>query len=313
MGSSRTQNLIGLKVSVVDLEQIGHYPNVNSEEFRIRHRDIPEDVQNRLGRAVGDFSIPIVLDWQFLGSGTLIQFGDTRGILTAEHVVRHPTEAARRIDTSINSKQRLFTTIAEHPHELMIPARYLELRATERESDLLGPDLAFIKIPPGPFLNAIAARKSFVNVSVNPEQRFKEAMDTRGCIVFSGFPDEARFRDKPELGFQLVNGLLGVGFITSQDKRFEQGRHDYIEVGVSRKKGLEPPATFKGVSGGGLWRVPIVRKETAKTDTDVDFGDFRLAGVVFHESDPNEYQTIRAHGPVSLYKVFFPALTKQFG
>jgi hypothetical protein len=35
-------------------------------EFRIRHRDVPEDVQQRLGRAVGEYSIPIVLDWQFL-------------------------------------------------------------------------------------------------------------------------------------------------------------------------------------------------------------------------------------------------------
>ena len=284
---------------------------MNDREFRIQHRDIPNDVQNRLGRAVGDYSVPIVLDWQFLGSGTLIRFGNTRGILTAEHVIRHPTETGKRIDTSINSKQRLMTTVAEHPHELMIDARFLELRTTERHNDKFGPDLGFIKIPPGPFLDQIEARKSFVNVALDPDQRFSEAMDERGCIVFSGFPDEARFLDEPKMGFQLVNGLLGIGFITGQDRRFDYGEYDYIEVGVSRKSGLGPPATFKGVSGGGLWRVPIVRKEAAR-ENDVDFGKFRLAGVVFHESDPNEYQTIRAHGPVSLYKIFFPALQEQF-
>jgi hypothetical protein len=79
-----------------------------------------------------------------------------------------------------------------------------------------------------------------------------------------------------------------------------------------RKSDVMPPATFKGVSGSGLWRVPIVRREGA-WENDVDFGKFRLAGVVFHESDPNDYQTIRAHGPVCLYKVFFPALQEQFG
>jgi len=282
-------------------------------EFRIRHTDIPEEVQNRLGRAAGDFAIPIVLDWQFLGSGTLIRFANSYGILTAEHVVRHPSKVEKRIDTSINSKQRLITTVAEYPHELAIETRFLDMRTTVRQDDEFGPDLAFIRIPHGPFLNELRARKSFVNVGIDPRKRFDQAMDQRGCVVFSGFPNETRFNDKPELGFQLVNGLLGVGFITGQDKHFERGEHDYIEVGVSRKPGLSPPTTFKGVSGGGLWRVPIVRPENARTETNVDFGNLRLAGVVFHESDPNEYQTIRAHGPVSLYEVFFPGLEKAFG
>jgi hypothetical protein len=277
---------------------------------RFQLKDLSKQVQDNVGTEIGKYTVPLVLDWRFIGSGTLIRFGECHGVLTASHVVSNKDW---QINAGAYSKQTLRTAVAEYAHDLSIEARRLEIERTIRKSDEYGPDLAFIRIPDSEFLHAILPRKSFFDICSSAEKKFAEAGKSDGIMVFSGFPEADRFDGQPELGFDIVHGLIGYGFITGREHEEEREGYDYIEVGASYAGDNKPPVSFGGVSGGGLWQVPVFRKKDHGLGQEYYEGIF-LAGVVIYETPiVNDYRRIRGHGPKSLYKIFFPQLEQRFG
>ena len=184
------------------------------ESVRFQLKDLPKQLQDNVGTEIGNYTVPLVLDWGFIGSGTLIRFGNCYGVLTASHVV---SNNYWKIDVGANSKQALRTAIAEYAHDLFIEARRLDIEQTTRKSDEYGPDLAFIRIPDSEFLHAILPRKSFFDIRSSAEKKFTEATKSDGIAVFSGFPEADKFEAKAELGFSTVHGLMGYVFITGRE------------------------------------------------------------------------------------------------
>ncbi len=249
----------------------------SSEGFEIQLGKLTKEFQDKLSQAIGHFSVPLVVDigmeYKFVGSGTLIMFGDHCGILTAEHVVNYAADDRYRLNTNLGSTQKLRLSVAEFPHDISIEVQYLEIETTGiRKEDYYGPDLAFIKIPPCPLLSELKARKSFVNISVLPEERFENARINSGCIVVTGFPEVDRVHQilkSKELGFTALEGLKGYGFVTGEVNYEEHEGYDYLSLGVSYGTGGEAPLKFGGVSGGGVWRVPIMRKKGEPDGTEI--------------------------------------------
>jgi hypothetical protein len=70
---------------------------------RIQIGSIENELQEAISRETGDFAIPLVLDNQLIGTGTLIRVGESRGILTAAHVVRNPFGKLIALQKATNS------------------------------------------------------------------------------------------------------------------------------------------------------------------------------------------------------------------
>jgi hypothetical protein len=201
------------------------------------------------------------------------------------------------------------TVVSEAAQNLAIPARYLQITRTNDVSRVYGPDLAFIRIPTGPFLSAISARKSFLNIGVDKTARYAHAMKNIGLIAFAGFPQLYHRALMPQPGFESIDLLNGCGFLTGQEHYERRGQYDYVKVVASYLTGNNPPLTFKGVSGGGMWRVHLILDEPSRKLSHKMY----FAGVVFYETAlKRNRRRLRAHGPRSLYKVFFPRLLHRY-
>jgi len=278
-----------------------------SESFRLPIGELPEALQDQISAATELHTIPLLLDSEFIGSGTLIRFGNCEGILTAAHVIKNDLWA---IDGSSSSRQRLVTSVEKEPHELSIETRFLEVEQTEPVSEEYGPDLAFIRVPNGGFKTSILAKKEFWDVSESDDQ-FRMAMteNENPTMVFGGFPDVYRRDLMPQPGFETVQRLQGHGFLTGQERREHHGGFDYILVAAAYDHGDNPPLTFRGVSGGGLWRLALSRDAAGENY----WHQIWLAGVVFYETPlKGGYRHLRAHGPESLYQRFLPQLANRF-
>jgi hypothetical protein len=97
--------------------------------------------------------------------------------------------------------------------------------------------------------------------------------------------------------FANLNANLEFG---EAGNRREAHGFDLFDFSPSIEGGCIPPNTYKGVSGGGLWRVYSVTNDAGYLIV-----DRRLYGVVFHETPIVEgYRKIVCHGSASIYRAW---------
>ena len=129
------------------------------------------------------------------------------------------------------------------------------------------------------------------------------ALDPKGCMVIAGHPAEDLQKDVgPIGGFRDVTFSPGMVGFTGQIHYFERDGYDYVEVESYRTDANRAPTSYKGVSGGALWRVPILRK--AEDDNSKVFTEkLTFAGVPFYEFPAEKGGIrIRCHGPKTIYE-----------
>ncbi len=148
-------------------------------EVLVRLSDLGDKAVEQVRRETGDYVVPIICGFIPLGSGTLVEIDKWRGILTAEHVVR-PSRNEFRLDYTGHPERFLRTAVGPFAHDLSITTNALRFVTTKRERDDYGPDLAFIALPPSPFLGEIAARKSFYNLTLRGDV---STDGIRGCRI----------------------------------------------------------------------------------------------------------------------------------
>jgi hypothetical protein len=103
------------------------------------------------------YTVSIVLDGKFYGTGTLVEVNGVKGMLTAEHVVHNPE--GKRFDNSSESKQSLdipvtifrekFPKNLPKPETARFPVRGLRWYPEYRKGKSFGewgPDLVFIRL-----------------------------------------------------------------------------------------------------------------------------------------------------------------------
>jgi len=244
-----------------------------------------------------------------IGSGTFVRWGDHFGVLTAEHVVNDPEDPQFKLDTSETSEQILRLTIVDTPHELGFDTRGLKVfNLGPRINDEDGPDIAIIELPNSSALKTIAAIKSFWNLTHRTEERMHRALDPIGCVFIAGhLAEDLRTHDDVP-GFTDVLFAPGIIGLTGQDGYFTKGNLDYLEVASEQDGNNQAPTSWRGVSGGSLWRLPVAR--TAEGAWSV--GEVTLAGVPFIEEymkNPG-HRRVCGHGPLTIYRELLARLPK---
>jgi hypothetical protein len=252
---------------------------------------------------INQFCVSLLHNSSLIGSGTLVQCGNKYGILTAHHVVY---KGNRPFDFRYASDDAIQLVIQASPHEFVLPLKFIVCHDIGVPvSDEQGPDLVFLEIPPGDKLGALKARKSFFNLTANPDDRLAFCKAKEGLWVMSYSIAEQSSMIKLEDGAPAISVRAWIGY-TSPDRWFQIGEFDYVEVGVTYNPENHLPASFGGASGGALWKLRFrdtgSRRNNGKIDIEAD--KLVLAGVLFYQTrQEKNYWQIRCHGPESIYHI----------
>lgn len=247
-----------------------------------------------IARELAEFTVAFVMskDGQLApaGTGTLVSFRDSHYFLTATHVWESALKKSDwiRIPLKENSPCRL----AINPKEIVsysarIPAQWNEW----------GPDITLLRIPPERVGSFTAVGRPFYPLSMKREIRIDCGVETTflmGAPALRGkFTTESAV---PEL--QGMNVVPHTGPYSSIELPSElRVPFDFIDILVDTTQ-PDVAASFKGVSGGGLWKVYVFK------GTDGEIRTFKiLAGVAFWQVLEDSTLLVRCHGPRSIGSV----------
>ena len=265
-------------------------------------RDLPESVLEEVARILAPYVIGFVSytrtpngsDVQLLGSGTLVSLGSTKAILTAEHVVR-----------ILPRDGRLGLVISQTPQRHDVDVQGLTyLRIARGTQDEDGPDLGAVVLSPA-IAAALAARKSFYDLSLRREQLLKSPPDIKeGMWFINGFVDEYTWEEL-DAGKKLrIKGFYNLSGAGGPNDGVVVREHDYFEFPVSPGGRASAPNNFGGMSGGGLWQFALV-----KNDKGLKPARPLLSGVVFYQyGTPDAQYGVKCHGRRSVYRVAYDAI-----
>jgi hypothetical protein len=159
-----------------------------------------------------------------------------------------------------------------------------------------GPDLCFIALD-DEHASRIAASKSFVNLRQQSDQLADAPPVEDGFWAVTGMVGEQSIVDAPADASGAGVSVLGRAFYSSLDRRHERGDWDYYDVGADCAV-PDVPATFGGLSGGGLWEIKLMHGGSGLFEWD---GLPKFRGVVFWETPvAGHLRSIRCHGPRSV-------------
>ncbi len=285
----------------------------HNEQFEVRIGDLPADLLDNVTRFVGRFSVSLLLDDLLAGSGTLIKCKNMSGILTAHHVVHNPKDRSKRFDFSWNSDQRLGLPLSDRPHHFDIPMRSvvcIDVGVPPDRDEFSGPDLSVLVLPPNE-IGKIATRQSFIDISIEREQRLEESIAHGGLWAASGCPKYYQRSRHPSHGFGEVNEFRNVVLYTGICERYQEDEFDYLHLRANAPDDIRMPDTFGGMSGGGVWKLRLLR-DRKTLDWSVDYKKSILAGVVFYETlSAGRPKELRCHGGRSIYQKVHERLVQR--
>lgn len=275
-------------------------------EELIRVGDISESLLSDAGTCVQHYSVGIVslyMEGQkprtaLIGSGSLVHKGDSYGILTAAHVIDE------RKSPMFRRAERIGLAFKGSSHSWHESKDRFSYEILAYQPDERGPDIAFIRIP-GELLGQLKARKSFWNLDKYREELSSLPPIRMGVWTLFGCPAEGVHKTAPSAQFHDLLAIPGLSGFAGIDEDETVDGFDYYRFVVSYAAGSNPPADFGGVSGGGLWQVPI-RKNSDGTLT---YDHPILSGVAFWQSpvESNE-RFILCHGRESIYRRAYDAM-----
>ncbi len=230
----------------------------------------------------------MIEDVILIGSGTLVDIDGILGILTAQHVI----EAIQK-DEDINF------VISKKLHKFSLKTQFLtRILIAKGTNSSRGPDIGFIKLPETS-LGSIKAVRSFYNIGRRRDKILKYPPENNmGVWCLCGFPDEKTRHEGPQKGFNIVKNVLqlcGFGCISGQ---CVSNDFDYFDFNIHYNEKTQPPMSFGGVSGGGLWQVIIDRR----CDGELILKEIILSGVAFYQSSlKDNMRIIKCHGRQTVY------------
>jgi hypothetical protein len=253
------------------------------------------ELRNHAAREIADYTAMFVLQDGRVGSGTFVNTNGVDGILTAHHV-------ARKL---IKPGGIFHLVIASRAHKLPVSADLFEHvvigDSTSHEHPQMGPDLSFLKILDVRLVGAIKARKSFLHLD-GKHFSFFRTHPKRGMTWFvAGNPYEFAqplgIQGSPPEPLTKLTNFVGDALYCSISER---DGFDYIKVKVPSGQHAFP-TQYGGVSGGGIWMVPLSIGGDEALDS-IRYEAPFLAGVVFYESSARKNErVITGHGPNSIY------------
>ena len=274
--------------------------------FEFRSGDIPREKLETPGRFIANHSTVLIYENQPFASGTFVKYGSHFGILTAYHV---PYNTTKPFNFKPNSPDQLGLAITQHVHALWIEMQHLKPYSIGVPTDeKSGPDMAFLEILDASKLSLIKVYRSFWDISVGNEADMikKCSGDSNALWAIAGLPQSMKEDGEPQSGFGHVWGLMLQVYFGGIDRRYEAGGFDYAEM-VANYESKDPmPDSFKGISGGGLWKIPMSIDKDKNDLNHLKFGEPVLAGVQFYQTGlESNCRRLGCHGPKSVYS-FLP-------
>jgi hypothetical protein len=235
-----------------------------------------------------------------LGSGTLIKFGTIVGVLTCAHVL----EALLKED---EVGILCFPVRATQIQRLVLPMATTDSIAIGSapwgES---GPDLAFLRLP-ATIVGDIERLATIANGDFHRRNiAAGEPTSTRKFCAVSGVVDEMT---KLPIVTPIVDGIVATtpfeGMINAGHLFVDDDSVDRFRLQPVAGDGVLLPKSYKGTSGGGLWKVFLGQD---------DFSIFqvRLIGVAYWEKPIGDELHIIGHGQVSIYDTLFNAIRQKW-
>ena len=235
-----------------------------------------------------------------LGSGTLIRFGNITGVLTCAHVLEallgEEEIGILCFPVRATQIQRLRLSMETTDHVVIGAPPWSES----------GPDLAFLRLP-ALTVGDIESIASIANGDLHRQNIV--AGDPEGTMklcAMAGIVDEMT---KPPIISQIRGGiaattpfeaLLNVGNLFVDDENADRFRFQPIA-----SEGVILPTSYKGSSGGGVWKFYLDRNNFALVQA-------RLIGVAYWEKPVGDELHLVGHGQVSIYKTLFNAIRHKW-
>jgi len=230
-----------------------------------------------------------------LGSGVLVSVGTKRAILTAHHVVEELPKAGRF---------GLFLDRTREPHTIDIQGVAV-VKIGRGTDDAVGPDLAAVLLAPQ-VAGAIGVKKTFYNLHSRRHQLLNNPPDLRdGVWCAQGFLDERTVVAPDSGGLGATKYFYNFSGFGGPETSPQIGGHDYFDFPVSHEGRASSPASWGGMSGAGLWQVPLKRQ----LDVLVHLAPL-LSGILFYQWPTTETECgVRGHGRRSLYEVAYNCIS----
>ncbi|HEG43953.1 MAG TPA: hypothetical protein ENH94_07895 [Phycisphaerales bacterium] len=275
-----------------------------ANEFRFRNSDIPREKLKKPAEFIANYSTVLIYEDQPFGSGTFVKCGSRFGILTAYHV---PYNTTKPFNFKPHSSDRLGISISNCTHALWIEMQYLNPYSigVPVDGNYGGPDMVFLEILDQSKIFRIKENQSFWDIPFeNGVSMIKKCSTNSDSLwAIAGLPQELQEEKQPEGSFDRVIGLpLQVYFSGIEQQRDACG-FDYIELMANYDSKEPMPDSFEGISGGGLWEVPMSIKgkdlKALKIDEPV------LSGLQFRQTAlKGNSRLLRCHGCKSLNSLF---------
>ncbi|HMF25950.1 MAG TPA: hypothetical protein VKG24_28025 [Pseudolabrys sp.] len=245
-----------------------------------------------------------------LGSGTLIQFGKIRGVLTCAHVLAGDVD--RQIPGVLDRVEFGICCFPVRTGEVQT------LRITRdmtrpvaigtRPWNQQGPDLAFLRLPDADMTN-LERLASVVDGMRQRANAFVGEPDTRHvanlvCGVINERTGPVQMRGNAA-AVTTFEGLINSGCVVATS---EADGMDLFRFQPVPGEGATLPSTYEGTSGGGLWRLYLKRGE----DGTYSLIQSRLVGVAFWETPVEGELHIVCHGQQSLYRALFDRIRAEW-
>jgi hypothetical protein len=263
-------------------------------------RDISNAAWNHVGRSTVGFVRTRNSAPSSLGSGTLIRFGDTAGVLTCAHVLE---ALLKEDDIGI----LCFPIRATQIQTLRLPmAMTNSIAIGSAPWGESGPDLAFLRLPAAN-VGDIERVATIANGDFHRQNIVAgEPAPTRKVCAVSGVIDEMT---KPPVIRQIVGGIvattpfegmINIGHVFVDDESADRFR---FQPGPS--EGMILPKSYKGTSGGGLWKFFL-------DENDFSVVQVRLIGVAYWQKPVGDELHIIGHGQASIYETLFNAIRQKW-
>ncbi len=271
---------------------------VNDFDNIKRQHGISASFESDLTNGIGMYSTVLLRgkengEWCHAGSATLVRFGDFEGLLTAGHVA-DVLKKGSRLGLAVMAEEHLFSVDMSHVemHSLYDPG-----------TDGPLPDISLIRLPHEDVVSIEAREKLLYNVKRNKEQILGSAVSPERCAwAVAGAAEENKTIELSSREPGVVESFFCQVGMTSVDPIEEVEGFDGLAAFVDyNSKMVDAPSSFRGCSGGGLWRLDIKKDDKGE----YVLRGYCLAGVLCLES-PVEggSRKIVCHGPRGMVEYF---------
>ncbi|GEM_PF-683484 len=259
--------------------------------------DLPEDLMVQILNTVARYSVGLIAinlkdygeEGIFIGSGTFIKIDKRFFILTAAHVISSKI---------FNGSQAIGLSFSPDVHNFRIDKQYLSIcYEWNKQYQSKGPDLGLIELPLN-HIGTIQAKKNFWNLQNQKDIVLGLPYANNGVWAICGCAHEFTDFKTNERGYSKVMTFHHYLWFSGIESESVVDDYDYFETSVNYESRDDLPKSFGGLSGGGLWQIPLFKQKDGK----ITFDDPILSGLAFYQTEvKNNMRFIRCHGRNSIY------------